>query len=372
MLFIVTVILSTVCIPLIQRKTQIDKQNKTEKIYTTHRIHYQNTLFFTGIIQAQSTQQVLSPVNGEISALYKEDGAAVKKGDVILGIKSPCFLNALQKKLQLYYIKKNAFLLKKKQYKSNIYLKKKGYISEETFFTEKQAYQVQSLNFLQEKEKLKHFFDLINEAFPPQKTVKTGFSKNFLKTQRIQIKAPADGKIFFPFLGTDTAEIHLLEKGTIIKENQFLFSVNDLSRICTNIKVDDNDKMYLKLGLAVRIQLTANPQQQIDGKILQISQQAFNEGENNPVFLVKICAPLQSTEAKKAFLPGRAINLCIQGPMHTGFALPLTALHFKQEKSFVLTKNPHTKNLDRQVVHIKKIQGNTIIVDHLKEGMEVF
>jgi HlyD family secretion protein len=220
----------------------------------------------TGKVQPEIEVAIAPEVSGEIIALPLKEGAAVKKGDVIIRIKPDFYSAAVdQQEAALASSKAASILAKANQDKAeedyrradDLYLKK--LISDSDYTVAKTNKDVARANYEASLAAIRQVQGALNQ-----------YRDQLSKTT---IYAPMDGTI--SVLNNEEGE-------RVVGTGQFagteVMRIADLSRMEVRVKVNENDIVNVKIGDHTAISVDAFPGRKFDGTVSEISSSALTTG----------------------------------------------------------------------------------------------
>jgi HlyD family secretion protein len=220
----------------------------------------------TGKVQPEIEVAIAPEVSGEIIALPLKEGAAVKKGDVIIRIKPDFYAaQAEQQEAALGSAKASSMLAKANQdkaeedYRRADDLFKKKLISDADYTAARTSMEVARANHQASLSMIRQTEGALNQ-----------FRDQLSKTT---IYAPMDGTI--SVLNNEEGE-------RVVGTGQFagteVMRIADLSRMEVRVKVNENDIVNVKIGDHTAISVDAFPGRKFDGTVSEISSSALTTG----------------------------------------------------------------------------------------------
>ena len=220
----------------------------------------------TGKVQPEIEVGIAPEVSGELTALPFKEGAAVKKGDVIVKIK-PDFYVALvdQQEAALAAARAASVLAKANQDKAeedyhradDLYQKK--LISDADYTTAKTGMEVARANFQASQASIRQSEGALSQ-----------YRDQLSKTT---IYAPMDGTI--SVLNNEVGE-RVVGTGTYAGTE--VMRIADLTSMEVRVKVNENDIVNVKLGDRAFIAVDAFPGRKFEGTVSEISSSALSTG----------------------------------------------------------------------------------------------
>ena len=220
----------------------------------------------TGKVQPEVEVKISPEVGGEILALPFKEGAAVKKGDVMVRIKPDYYkAQAEQAEANLAAAKASAVQAKAQQIKADQDFKRsedlyaKNLISDSDYVAAKTAADVAHANADNAVAQIRSMDGLLSQA------------QDLLN--KTTIYAPMDGTV-------SALESEVGER--VIGGGQFagteIMRVADLNSMELRVKVNENDIVNVKIGDHAVISIDAYPGRKFSGTVKEISSSAANSG----------------------------------------------------------------------------------------------
>jgi HlyD family secretion protein len=220
----------------------------------------------TGKIQPEVEVKITPEVFGEITSLPFREGAAVKKGDVIVTIKPDFYQAQVDQQLAAVaaarsfavnsqvQLEKAAADLKKYQ---DLYDRK--LVSDFDYVTYKTAFDAAKAN-------RESALAQVDEAEGLLKQSKDSLSKT-------KIYSPMDGTV-----SSRSSEVAERVQSSSEFAGTEIMRVADLSKMEVRVKVNENDIVNVKVGDKVKIDIDAYPDRKFNGVVREIAASADNAG----------------------------------------------------------------------------------------------
>jgi HlyD family secretion protein len=348
-----------------------DKKNDTKKNGTktivVKKADAKTTLYFSGTVNPHKKFAVTSPVEGVITEKFFEFGQDMKKGDKLFVIKSSKQQADYQEAMVDYLKAKQTLQNSEAKYKTSKKLNEKGVMSDDDFKTDKNAYLLDRLAFVQAQAKvttiigkdgrLKDIDKLTLENIGDV-SAKLELEK---KAQDIMIIAPIGGIALITTEGDQKIDL-----GADVKTDQVLLYLGSKDQLSTNIKISEINVNQLHIGQPAIITGDAFPNVTLKGYIEKLAAQATTNG-GQPTFLAQIVVPHLTPQQAKNIKMGMSVKVAIPIIKKAQIMIPITAIN--PDDQTVQVVNPTTN----QITKVKVETGETtfddiIITSGLKEG----
>ena len=177
----------------------------------------------------------------------------------------------------------------------------------------------------------------------------------------ISIYAPAAGIALFP--ETTDNDKKTLQNSMIVKKDQALLSIGDLSSFSVVINVNELHINLLKVKQSATITSSAFPHYTLHGMITNLDYQA-KQGDNGiPVFTARITVPNITDEQRSTIHVGMSARIAINIESPKQIYIPLDAVIEKNGRTYVqlmnkegsLTLHPVTPGITTE---------NTVVIMH--------
>jgi HlyD family secretion protein len=224
------------------------------------------TVTATGKVEPEVEVKITSEVFGEITSLPYREGAAVKKGDIIVAIKPDYYAAQVDQQTAAVAAARASSVNSEVQLlKAEADLKKyqdlydRKLVSDFDYVTYKTAYNAAKAN---------------RESSLAQVDEAVGFLKQARdQLSKTQIFSPMDG----------TVSLRSSEVGERVQaSSEFagteIMRVADLSKMEVRVKVNENDIVNVKVGDPVKIAIDAYPDRKFNGVVREIGASADNTG----------------------------------------------------------------------------------------------
>lgn len=304
-------------------------------------------VYFNGPIEPISATNVISPVDGVIQRRYFTPGTAVAKDQLLFVINSSKLNDAYDTALITYIKALRDYSTSQVEMSGSEELKKYGIISNLDYLATKAKNQ--DASFAQQ-EALAKLMTIMHELHIPMsflqilKTADMQSLSNILAqaTPTIKIFSPATGIAIIPAsAATPTGTTNSEEIGSLVKADEQLLSVGDMSGISIPIRVSETRIEQIKVGEKVWVRGDAFPNVVLNGKIYVKEHQplpTYNSGTST--YAVYIIVPHLTEEQKKILRIGMSAEVKIPLIESSTINIPLTAVYKRGDQSFVKRINP--------------------------------
>jgi len=373
--YIIAVIILLILGKVIYNKVFIPKH--TFKVYEVKKGALNITRFGIGNVDAEDIYAIGSQTGGKLTAVYKDIGDFVKKGDLLVTVdpvdlkdkyeeakaslkKAQLDKSALEKDKEGLKAKLELSLKTYKRYKS---LLKKGFVSQSEFDKAQSDYQNTKSQLDSTKQKLLSYDALLKQLLENIK----GLQKEL---DTYKIVSPIDGKIIYKDA----------QKGETILPAKAIFKIVDPKTLWVKTYIDERLSGDVKVGDKASITLRSHANKVFKGivkKINPTSDPVTEEREIDVAFL-EIPTPFYINEQAEVTIEAKTLQDAYKVPLYckavykkqTGFwTLKSDKAHFikadivgQNDKFFAI------KNLDDKTVVI--IPDNT--KKALSEGMKIY
>jgi len=220
----------------------------------------------TGKVQPEIEVKIAPEVTGEITALPFREGATVKKGELIVRIKSDLYQAQVdQQTAAVASATALALDSRAKVAKAGTDLRKyedlyrRNLISDSDYTIYKEAYDVAKADLDAARANVDMASGLLHQA-------RDTLSKTV-------IYAPIDGAV-----SSRSSEVGERVVGTGMNAGTEIMRVADLSNMEVRVKVNENDIVNVKVGDPAKIAIDSYPNRKIDGLVREIAASADNNG----------------------------------------------------------------------------------------------
>ncbi len=261
---------ATVLLVLLVTAVIIKKRGETNGIsVTTEKAVVKTivqTVTATGKVQPEVEVKISPEVFGEITALPYREGATVKKGDVIVRIKSDFYQAQVDQQTAAVAAARSGAVNSLVQLmKAEADLKKyqdlfdRKLVSDFDYLSFKTAYDGAKAN-------RESALAQVDEAEGILKQAKDSLSKT-------DIYSPMDGTV-----SSRSSEVGERVQASTSFAGTEIMRVADLSKMEVRVKVNENDIVNVKVGDPVKISIDAYPDRKFNGAVREIAASADNNG----------------------------------------------------------------------------------------------
>lgn len=258
------------------------------------------TVNATGKIQPEIEVKIAPEVSGEIVALPLREGAAVKKGDLLVSIKPDNYKYQLDQReaalsaARATSIQSKAQLLKAEEdFKRSQDLFAKQLISDSEMTASRTAYEAAQANYDNALAQIRSSEGLLAQA-------------QELLSKTI-IYAPIDGTVT-----ARTSEVGERVVGTGQFAGTEVMRVADLANMEVRVNVNENDVVNVKIGDKARISVDAYPNRRFNGEVWEIASTARTLGQNTQEEVTNFVVKIRVTDRDAALRPGMSANADIE------------------------------------------------------------
>lgn len=301
------------------------------EVSTVERMAITETVIASGKIQPEVEVKISAEVSGEIIQLPFQEGASVKKGDLLVKINPDLFLAAVNRsKAAMNTAKaslasaKAQFIEAERNYNRNKKLHEQNVISDADFDAANRAYQVAELGVESAQYQLQSAEATLQEA-----------KDNLARTT---IYAPMDGTI--SMLNSEVGERVV---GTIQMTGTEILRVANLDLMEVLVEVNENDIIRVHKGDTALVEVDAYLDQEFKGVVTEIANSAKLQGttiDQVTNFEVKIRILKESYEKliqqgqKNPFRPGMTASLeILTNSKADVIAIPIQAVTTRADTS---------------------------------------
>lgn len=254
----------------------------------------------TGKIQPEVEVKISPEVAGEITELPFREGAAVKKGDLLVRIKPDAYQYQVeQQEANLVAAKALAVQAKAQLLKAQDDLKRsddlfsRKLISDSDILTTKTAVEVAQANYDNALAQIRRTDGLLSQS-------KDQLSKT-------TIVSPMDGTV-----SSLTSEVGERVVGTGSFAGTEIMRIANLDDMEVRVNVNENDVVNVKVNDTTRVTIDAYPGRKFTGTVKEIASAAKTTGQNTQEEVTNFQVKVRINDKKVALRPGMSANVDIE------------------------------------------------------------
>lgn len=258
------------------------------------------TVNATGKVQPETEVKIAPEVSGEVIALPLREGAAVKKGDLLVSIKPDNYQYQLDQReaalaaARATAIQSKAQLLKAEEdFKRSQDLFAKQLISDAEMTASRTAFEAAQANYDNALAQIRSSEGLLAQA-----------QELLSKTT---IYAPIDGTVT-----SRTSEVGERVVGTGQFAGTEVMRVADLANMEVRVNVNENDVVNVKIGDKARISVDAYPNRRFNGEVWEIASTARTLGQNTQEEVTNFVVRIRVLDRDASLRPGMSANADIE------------------------------------------------------------
>ncbi len=386
-LVVIVLCLVAITLLLVRRASHVQKAKPvvTEHLVVAKMQRVDTPLFFHGVLAPESTEAVLSPVDGTVKAAFFKYGVKLEKGQKLFSITSQQLRDKFNQDLDSYLQKRSSYEIQQTKFKGTQDLYNHGIISGDDYASAKNSFNSMGLSYAQAKAELEKVLVKVkvnpkqveNLTYAQDQAVKNNLSNRF---SNILVKAPQAGVALFPLPDQDSNSSNdsgdgKVVSGTGLKEGQLMLSIGDLSGYRANLQVNEVQVNKVKPKMKVQITGNAFPGIVIPGIVDSVAQQASpaDASSNMSLFNVSVVAPKLPLTAAKIIHVGMTCQVEIIIPSKPMLMVPMAAV--KRNKfggSFVEVESAAGEKQVQVLTGLTTPSGQIAIVHGLSVGDKVY
>jgi HlyD family secretion protein len=254
----------------------------------------------TGKVQPEVEVKIAPEVSGEVITLGFREGAAVKKGELLLAIKPDSYQAQVeQMEAGLLSAKATAVQAKAQLAKTQDDLKRnedlfaKKLLSDSDINAARTSVEVAQANFASAEAQIRRTEGSLNQA-----------RDQLTKTV---IYSPIDGKV--SALGTEVGE---RVAGTGSYGGAEVMRVADLGNMEVRVNINENDIVIVKVGDKAKISIDAFPERKFEGQVKEIGSAAKVTGMNTQDEVTNFLVKIRILDKDAPLRPGMSANADIE------------------------------------------------------------
>ncbi len=363
-----------------KQKSQTTESEKVS-IITAQAKSTVTALHFNGPLGPLSSQSLLSPLEGRVTAVLFEYGQQINKGQAVITMDASKLAEEYRKTVSEFLEKKQTYETGLVSYQGTEALYKAGVISKEEYLTASNRQKSDTLSFYQAKYDLEKLLPQTSVSF---KTIEELSLSNVAKAhellnkqfKEIKIFSPAKGVALFPSAdqkkeGSGNGRINV---GDDLKVGQLILSVGDLSGFSMKINVSEISINLIKKDLPAKITGSAFPGITLNGYVSSVASQS-NPGEGGEgglgMFEVRINIPDVTPEQRRIIRVGMSGAVELDIPEAPQIFLPIKAVAQKNGKTVVTVEDKNGQRREVVVITGKTTLTEVAIVKGISPGDRV-
>lgn len=340
-----------------------------------------STLYFDGVISPIQTKVVTSPIEGSVEEMYFNYGQLIKRGQLLLKLKSSALGKNYQQAVSGYLTAKEKYSTSKSSLVGAKELYQAGITSLQTYQSAQNDLNDSYLSYLQAKQTI---IDLFQSSGISQKDVyllkiddETAVRKALeLPLKDISIYATMDGIALKPAKSADSGggdqSVH---SGSSLKADQVIVEIGKMSGIKININVDEISINKIKVGDPAQVTGAGFPGITLMGVVTGVSSQANPSdggGGGLPTFPVAVAVEHITTQQQQLIHDGMSAKVRIDTGSPEEIIVPINAVKIINGNTFIDFVNPTTGKVVQQAVQTGQTTINGVqIISGLKPGDKI-
>lgn len=268
----------------------------------------------TGKVQPRDEVLIKPQISGIVSAVCKEAGQSVRKGDIIATVKVVPEMGQLSSAESRVSVAEIALAQTRREHNRTEVLHERGVVSDE-------EYEQSCATLAKAEEELRN-------ARENMEIVKNGITQRYKDLSNTQIRSTIDGMILdVPIkVGNSVIQANTFNDGTTIA------TVADMTNMQFQGKVDETDVGKLRSGMPVRLTIGALQDVELDAELEYVAPKAT---EDNGVIMFEVKAAVSIPEG--IFVrAGYSANASVMIENREGvLTLPESTVEFDGGKSYV-------------------------------------
>jgi HlyD family secretion protein/macrolide-specific efflux system membrane fusion protein len=308
------------------------------------------TMEESGELAAATSADITSRISGRVIRVLVREGAHVSRGQVLAMVEPDAAqarsLSDISDRLANAKMSYDEAL---QDYEAQKELFEKGFVSADQFRQAEDAFKRSERNY----QSCKLEYD----------SLQRDLGMKDLKVRTLAILAPMSGIV----LNRYVEEGEIIAGESTMRSGTKLFTVADLSSLVVKVDVNEVDVYRIEEGLAVSIQVSANPSERYSGRIRKISPYAVNK---NGVRMFETEVKFDKPDVR--LRPGMTASIRLDIRAKTGVLVaPVTALFLEGEKEYLLapsSEGPKKIFVERGMAD----EHNVEIVSGAPEGTVIY
>jgi HlyD family secretion protein len=357
-----------VMVVLVGCQEAADEETPKQQTFLVKEGNLNDALYYSGNIQPKAVTSIASPIDGIVIEQLFVYGQKVSAGQKIIVVESEELARDFVNSVGEYIKAVDDYADKKRQYLGAEELKRLEFISENNYYSDKNAYQQAYFSKQQARYKLQQFLQKmdITESIDTMDLKNSKLIDQVLEQSHnhLVIKAPREGIALLPSTEGDSGN-KTIQEGSEIKKGQVLLTIGDFSGITLRIDVNQTDIQHLTLNQPAEITSSAFPEYTLAGYISHMDQQARADGRATPTFSVTISVPTLTAQQKQAIHIGMNAKVAIKSHTDHVISIPLAAVTRDQNHAWVIRMDENNIPT-KQLVTLGKTTLDKIVV---KQGL---
>jgi HlyD family secretion protein len=269
------------------------KKIKKSKIIIAQLKKQSMPLFFRGVLQPLHITPVIVPFEGQVVEINFHDGSLIKKGQMLVAMRSNQLAEEYQKAVMEYLQKKDNYITSQQIYHGNIILNKEGLMAKFDFSAAKSQYETAVLDYFQAETDLQKVLNKteLNEKSVEKLTLADLNALHKIFDQQfshIVINAPVSGVALLSKSFESSANESNSERlssevtiGSMLKIDQRMLNIGDLNGVSVVIVVNEMEINQIVPGMKAVITGEAFDGITLSGIVTEIAAQANSTQDNN-------------------------------------------------------------------------------------------
>lgn len=295
---LVILLISFISFYFLSKKQSTDNKNIVFTTATIQKGNITSSVSASGNIEPIDSYPVMVSISGKIEKILVDYNSKVTKGQILAIIKQDDYIIAVKQAELSYQEAKITLSQKELEYKNNLELYKKGFVTEQTLKSYENSYKLAEI--------------ALENAKVTLEKAKTNLENTILRS-------PIDGFI----LEKNVDEGDFIS--TSVSQDKLFIVCSDLSRLKITASVDESDISSIKEGQKVKFTVLAYDNMSFNGIVKQIR---LNSTESSNVVTYSVVIETKNVDNK--LLPGMTASIeFINESSEMAFLVPQTAISLK-------------------------------------------
>ena len=301
----------------------------------------------SGKIQPEVMAKINAEVSGEITALPIRDGDKIKKGDLLVQVKTDQYQAQVDRSKASLQSAKANLSLQKSSYEKAVSefnraedLFSKNLLSEQEFISAKTSKQIAASQLESAKAGVAQAEASLRDS-----------EESFRKTS-----------IYSPMSGVVSQLISRLGErvsGSGFMQGTEIMTVADLTRMESRVDVGENDVVLISLGDTARIEVDAFPEKKLIGIVYEIANTAKTKGLGSQEEVTNFEVRIRILDNSISLRPGMSMTADIETETHKNvLTVPAQS---------VTTRMPKKKNEENSEMNKKKNHSSSFLQNDKKQ-----